>query len=81
MFYVWLRPTSLENGPFALKLAIDELEQWVTHGLTEQEFETVRKYAVGHLLLEAQNIGHRLSHALSALASDTPDPLTQLRRN
>ena len=59
MFYVWLRPTSLENGPFALKLAIDELEQWVTHGLTEQEFETVRKYAVGHLPLEAQNIGRR----------------------
>ena len=63
MFYVWLRPTSLENGPFALKLAIDELEQWVTHGLTEQEFETVRKYAVGHLPLEAQNIGRRLSYA------------------
>lgn len=78
MFYLWLRPTSVVNGPFALKLAIDELEKWVADGLSQQEFQTIQKYALGHLPLEAQNIGRRLSYQLSATASGTPDPLQHL---
>ena len=78
MFYLWLRPTSQENGPFALKLAIDELEKWVANGLSEQEFDTVKKYATGHLPLEAQNIGRRLSYLISAATSRTPNPMQDL---
>jgi len=72
IFYLWLRPTSIENGPFALKLAIEELEHWVQHGLTESQLETTRQYALGHLPLEAQSAGERLARQLDALATGTP---------
>lgn len=78
MFYLWLRPTSIANGPFALKLALSELEQWVEHGLEDEEFQTVKKYALGHLPLEAQNIGRRLSYALNGNISETPNLLETL---
>ena len=72
VFYLWLRPTSIENGPFALKLAISELEKWVETGLSIEEFETTRSYLQGHLPLETQDAGQRLAQQLDALATDTP---------
>jgi zinc protease len=75
-FYVWIRPTSVENGPFALKLAIAEIERLVTDGLAPSEFEDVRAYLRGSLPLLAQDPGRRLAYALDAAATDTPNPLT-----
>jgi zinc protease len=74
-FSLWIRPTSIENGPFALKLALDELERLVTDGLEEAEYELNRDYLVGHLALEAPDPGRRLAYALDAAATGTPNLL------
>ena len=77
-FSVWIRPVSIDNGPFALKFALDEVEQWVAEGLTEREFEDMRKFLIAHLPLEAKDPGRRLAYTLEATASGLPDPLKTL---
>jgi zinc protease len=77
-FSMWIRPTSNENGAFALKLAIDELEILVEDGLTEAEFEDVRSHLRGYLPLLAQDPGRRLLYALDEAATGRPNPLDLL---
>jgi len=74
-FYVWIRPTSLENGPFAMKLAVAEVERLVSDGLEEQEFDDVREYLRGYMPLLAQDPGRRLAYAMDAAATATPNPI------
>lgn len=78
LFRVWIRPTSIENGPFALKLAIDEVERWVATGLSPEEFSDTRAYLRSGLPLLAPDPGRRLVYALDALATGTPDPFDVL---
>ncbi|MEZ4239081.1 MAG: hypothetical protein R3F59_23600 [Myxococcota bacterium] len=75
-FMVWIRPTSLENGPFALKLALDEVGRWRDEGLTPEAFEDVRGYLRRHLPVLAPDPGRRLLFALDAAATGTPDLLS-----
>ncbi|MBT3219995.1 MAG: insulinase family protein [Proteobacteria bacterium] len=77
-FSVWIRPTSIENSAFALKLGLLELERLVNHGLTQEEFDDTRAYLAGHLPLLAQDPGRRLSFALDGAASNTPNILESL---
>ncbi|MEZ4318243.1 MAG: insulinase family protein [Myxococcota bacterium] len=79
-FLIWLRPTGDENGPFALKMAIDELETLVRDGLTEAELENTVAYLSRHTRLEATDPGRRLAYALDAEVSGTPDVLDFLPR-
>lgn len=78
MTYLWLRPTSVENGPFAAKLAIDEWERFAKEGLTAGEFTDIQSYLLGRLRLLATDPGRRLAYALDAKATKTPDILTLL---
>jgi len=77
-FYVWLRPTSIENGPFALKLALSEVERLVTDGLDAEEFDDIRSYLRGHTPLLAQDLGRRLAYEMEAVATGTPNLLEVL---
>jgi zinc protease len=78
MFYLWLRPTDHTNGAFTLKLAIDELETWTEKGLSAEEFESSKNYALGHLPLEAQDVGRRLAYELEAFTHGVPNILEDL---
>jgi zinc protease len=71
-FSLWIRPVASDNAAFALKLAIDELEQLVDQGLTEGEFDDARAYLRGWVPLLAQDLGRRLAFELDAAASGTP---------
>ncbi|MFT5456499.1 MAG: zinc protease [Myxococcota bacterium] len=77
-FSLWLRPTSLDNGAFALKLAIDELEALVETGLTQDELDEVRQHLVNSAPTLATRPTMRLAYALEAAATGTPDLLDTL---
>lgn len=77
-FTLWIRPTSLENGPFALRLAIDELERLVEHGVTAEELERTKKSLALVTPLEALDPGRRLAYAMDARVSRTRSVLTRV---
>ena len=74
-FTIWIRPTSTENGPFALKMALDELDHLLADGLGEQEFADVVSHLRGAVPLLAKDPGRRLAYALDAAATGTPNLL------
>ncbi len=74
-FYVWIRPTSVDNGPFALRLAVAEVERIVADGLEAEELDDVREYLRGYMPLLAQDPGRRLAYAMDAAATGTPNPI------
>lgn len=80
-FLLWIRPTSVQNGPFALKLAIHELERLAESGLTPEEFKATVAYLERNTALEAVDAGRRLAYALDAAVSGTPDVLDHLPRS
>jgi zinc protease len=77
-FAVWIRPTSIEDGPLALELALAEVERWVNEGLTQQELDDVRSWLLGSLAVQAPDAGRQQLYALEAAASGTPDLRTLL---
>src|SRR5882724_959047 len=44
IFQIWIRPVEPENGHFALRGALFELDKLVTNGLTEEQFESTREF-------------------------------------
>ncbi len=77
-FYVWIRPTTVRNGPFALRGALALTEELVADGLAEDEFAQMQEYLGGRLMLWAVDPGRRLGWALEAGAMGWPDPLVDL---
>jgi zinc protease len=77
-FTVWIRPTSIDDGPLALELAISEVERWVNDGLTQEELDDVRSWLLGSLAVQTPDAGWKQLYALEAAASGTPDLLTYL---
>ncbi len=77
-FAIWIRPTSSDNGAFAVKLAIKELEELVANGLTDEEFEATRSYLIGRMALEAPTPGHRLAYHLDGDVTQGVDLLDDL---
>ncbi len=77
-FSVWIRPTEAANGPFALKAAIREVENWVQAGLLPDEFARMKKYLGSRIALWASDPGRRLGWATEAVLMGWPDPIAEL---
>ena len=78
LFYVWLRPVTEDNGPFALKAAVALVEQFVEEGLTADELETMQAYLQGRVALRAASPGRRLGWSVEAAVMGWPDPIETL---
>jgi zinc protease len=77
-FYVWLRPVSAANGPFALRAAVSMVEEFAANGLEEEEFRTVQTYLSRQVALWAKNPGRRLGWKTEAALMGWPDPIAEL---
>ncbi|MCF7802778.1 MAG: insulinase family protein [Candidatus Marinimicrobia bacterium] len=64
MFEIWIRPVPNENGHFALRAAIRELEQLVENGLTEEQFQLTQEFFSKYVLHYAPTTMARLGYAL-----------------
>jgi zinc protease len=74
-FMVWVRPVDTADAPFATKMALSMVEDWVDHGLTPNEFETTRTHLTKRVSLWAQDPGRRLGFAVDSQALGTPNLL------
>ena len=67
-FQVWIRPVAPQNGAFALKGAIFELDHLVKQGLTEAQFTASRTYLTKFLDHLTDTGSKRLGHDLDMRA-------------
>ena len=65
-FSIWIRPVSHANALFSLKQAIRELDMLVSEGLSQDDFETTRKYLLNYSKLWVQTASRRLGYALDS---------------
>jgi zinc protease len=63
-FSIWIRPVRAEHAHFALRMAVRELELFVTEGLSDADFERIRQFVIHYFALFAQTEQQRLGNAL-----------------
>jgi zinc protease len=61
-FSVWLRPVRPEQAHFALRMAVRELEQFVSQGLSEADFVRMQHFMARYVSLFAQTEQQRLGN-------------------
>ena len=66
IFQIWIRPVEPQNGPFALRVALYELNKLATNGLSEEDLASTRRFLSKSLNLLTQTEGERLGYALDS---------------
>jgi zinc protease len=66
IFQIWIRPVVPENGMFALRIAMYELDQLVTQGLSEDDFESTKTFLSKFVNLLTQTANDELGYALDS---------------
>jgi zinc protease len=64
LFEMWIRPVPHEAGHFALRAALGELQHWVQHGLTPEQFRLTQQCLGKYVLHFAPTTNERLGYAL-----------------
>lgn len=67
MFSIWIRPVKPAEAHFVLRLALYELERFVRDGLSPDELEDTRAFALGYFNLYRQTEDRRLGYAIDDL--------------
>ena len=79
IFQVWIRPVEPQNGLFALKVALYELNKLVTKGMSAEDFESTRVFLSKQVNLLAQTQSEQLGYALDSRYYGIGDYNTFLR--
>src|SRR6185436_8163768 len=65
-FSIWVRPVPNENRLFALRQAVWELDRFVNQGMTENDFESTRRFLLNYSNLWVQTLSRRLGYRLDS---------------
>jgi zinc protease len=74
LFEVWIRTLPNEQALFALRAAINELDNLIQGGMTDEEFELTRAFLDKYVLHFAETMSERLGYALDDRFYDVPAP-------
>jgi zinc protease len=66
IFQIWIRPVQPENGPFALKIALYELDKLIREGISEEDFEATKLFLSKNVNLLTQTQDDQLGYALDS---------------
>ncbi len=82
LFEVWIRPlASAENGHFALRVALTELEQLIDNGLSQKDFDETRDYLMKNVFVMTATQDQQIGYALDANWYGTPEFTKMMRDN
>jgi zinc protease len=79
LFEVWIRPVAPQNGHFALRAALFELDKMIQNGLSQQDFETTRGYLQKNVFVMTATQDQQLGYALDAQWYRTPEFTRMMR--
>ena len=66
IFQIWIRPVVPENGMFALRIALYELNKLVEEGLSEEDFQATKEFLSKFVNLLTQTANDELGYALDS---------------
>lgn len=66
IFQIWIRPVEPENGLFALRIALYELNKLVEKGMSQEDFDSTRTFLSKQVNLLAQTQSEQLGYALDS---------------
>ena len=66
LFEIWLRPVVPENAPMALRIALHELRQLISQGLSEEDFKSTRDYLLKNIYVMTATQDQQLGYALDS---------------
>jgi zinc protease len=79
-FSIWIRPVPHDKGVFALREAVRELELLVRDGLSQEEFETTRKFLFNYSKLWVQDQSRRLGYQMDGQFYQRKSVVEELNR-
>lgn len=79
LFEVWIRPVAPQNGHFALRVALHELDKLVSDGLSQADFETTRGYLMKNVFVMTATQDQQLGYALDSQWYRTPEFTRMMR--
>jgi len=66
IFQIWIRPVEPQNALFALRAALYELDKLVSRGLSEEDFDSTRKFLSKFVNLLTQTQSAQLGYAIDS---------------
>jgi len=66
IFHIWIRPVEPQNGMFALRIALFELDKLVREGISAEDFEATRRFLGKFVNLLTQTESDELGYALDS---------------
>ncbi|MFQ6112680.1 MAG: M16 family metallopeptidase [bacterium] len=66
IFQVWIRPVVPQNGHFALRVAMYELNKLIEEGMSQEDFETTRNYLLKFVNILTKNQDRQLGYAMDS---------------
>lgn len=66
IFQIWIRPVEADNGLFALRIALYELDKLIEKGMSQEAFESTRTFLMKQVNLLAQTQSEQLGFELDS---------------
>ena len=79
VFQIWVRPVEVPTAHFALRLAMYELNRFVTDGLTEREFQEAKNFVSKYVNLLTRTKSAELGYAIDSQFYGIPNYNTYIR--
>jgi zinc protease len=79
IFQIWIRPVEPDNGVFALRIALYELNKLIEKGISQADFESTRTFLLKQVNLLAQTQSEQLGFELDSKYYGIPSFKTYLR--
>ncbi len=79
LFEIWIRPVVPENAHMSLRIATHELDNLITNGLSEEDFQAAREYLMKNVYLMTATQDQQVGYALDSRWYGMPDFTTHMR--
>ncbi len=79
IFEVWIRPVVPENAHMAIRIAINELDNLISKGLSQEDFEATRNYLMKNVAVMTATQNQQIGYALDSRWYGIGDYATYMR--
>jgi zinc protease len=79
IFEVWIRPVVPENAQMALRIAVNELDNLINNGMTEEDFQATRQYLMKNVYVMTATQDQQLGYAMDSKWYGIPEYTTYMR--